>query len=568
MSRKIEIAFAGWLASTALCCGMSLPYALGADITPVPEPPAPAPARAPAVKAVPQNQKKIGADLGRFGKDLADVLDEVRENLGSDATDFSQHDGSREKIERLSEQVIPRIVERLREGDSKALGEGVKGQESVVKELEAMIKALKKEMQPWEVGRTLEHAIELQEKAAGKVDESREKHPEHVGKTPEQLDPTAKAEAGELGEKQRGVTSAIAHAVRELKRHAEEVRPTDPTTAGKIDDTVRELEHGKLGETSDTAATEIERNHPERARTHQENVLRTLRAASAKLPGKDDPIAALERKLHGLEGALGKQREAIAETHGLDPKDDEGAARAAGKQGEVSTALGKVGDPSSEQPGKPSGEQPGKPEGEQPGKPEGGQPGKPEGEQAGKPSGEQPGKPNGEQAGKPSGEQPGQPSGELGSAHGKSEKAKHEIASGKPGAAEGHQKEVLHEIETAIARTKQEIAGAKAGKGGKPGKGEPGQPGSTEPGQGQGEDPKGEGQEKQVANTPTPESKEHQAGVGAFVYGKQRGEVRDATWNVSLQAKERADIAQTEAQKLPMRYRKQIENYYKSLAGQ
>ena len=112
MTKKMESLRAGWISCAALCCGMSLSQALGAEATPTPEPPAPAPALTPAMKAVPQNQKKIGSDLGRFGKDLADVLDEVRENLGGDAADFSQHDGSRAKIERLSEQVIPRIVSR------------------------------------------------------------------------------------------------------------------------------------------------------------------------------------------------------------------------------------------------------------------------------------------------------------------------------------------------------------------------------------------------------------------------------------------------------------------------
>ncbi|MBI3831078.1 MAG: hypothetical protein HY291_16285 [Planctomycetes bacterium] len=523
-SGKAQVVRAGWVACAAICCGMSLPQALGADAAPKPESPALAPATAPALKAVPQNQKKIGADLGHFGKELEALLDEVHENLGKDASEFAPQDSSRKKIERLSEQVIPRIVERLRAGDAQALGEGAEAQEGVVKELEEMVKALKQEVQPWELGHALDHAIELQVKAAGMVDESREKHPEQTGKPPEQLDPNAKSAAGEMGEKQHGVTGAIEHAVVELKRKADEIRPTDPTTAGKIDDTVHEIEHAKPGETSNTAATEIEKNHPERARTHQEEVLRILRTASAKLPGNDDPVAGLERKLHGLEEARTKQHEAIGETHGLDPKDDEGAARAAGKQGEVSTALGKAGEPTGEQPGKPTDEQPGK------------------------------------------------PAGELGAAHGKSEAAKHEIASGKPEAAEGHQHEVLREIESAIARTKQEIASAKAGKPGKSGKsgkgepGQPGQPGNPEPGQG--EDPKGEGQESQVAQTPTPESKEHPAGVGAFAYGRQRGEAHNATWNVSLQAKERGEIAQAEVQKFPMRYRKQIENYYRSLAGE
>src|SRR6185436_699791 len=90
-----------WISGAALWFGMSLSQVVGAET-------APAPAPSPVLKPMPQNQKKIGAEIQHLGNELDDVLEEVRANLGVEAPDFAPHGRSRKKLGELSEEDIPR----------------------------------------------------------------------------------------------------------------------------------------------------------------------------------------------------------------------------------------------------------------------------------------------------------------------------------------------------------------------------------------------------------------------------------------------------------------------------
>lgn len=453
---------------------------------------APAPVPAREAKPLPLQQKKIGAEIDKAGRLLQDLLDEAAQNFGRELQDFAEDKTSRAVLEELSGRSIPRIVDRLREGDAGALQESARDQQQVVEELDRLIKVLKTELTPWAARKGLEHALELQHAAASAVKSG---------------DDATAADLRRAGELQRKVTAAIDDARRKLDAYASQIRPHDPEGAAKVDRVRSGLEAARLADTSTAAADDIDRNKPELAHAKQEKVIGILVDAAKGLPGHDDSVASAERKVKGLEAARGKLDEAIGATNDLRPEDDEGAAAVAGKQGEVSAAISAALD---------------------------GDPGRKD---------------------------------DLAD---KSNDAKRDIASGKPGSANGKQKDLAGDLDRELTRAKDELAAAKAGKGqSKPGqaqagKPQPGQPGPN--GQPEGAPAPGEGLAQTANAKPTPESKQHEAGLGTIQYGKLRADLQPGVWHVALQAKNRSDVLQAVAQKFPQRYRRQLAIYYQNLA--
>ncbi|MCW8129694.1 MAG: hypothetical protein KIS92_04840 [Planctomycetota bacterium] len=466
-----------------------------------------APKPEPQLRPLPQNQKQVGAGIEGIGRQLGDLLEQIEENrVGEAARDLSKHAPSRAKLGELSDRTIPRIVDQLRQGE---LEQSLAGQDAVIRELTAMITSLKTELGPYEAERELRRAIELQTKASGRLGEQREKDPAREGKRPGDLTPEQRNENKEVAGGQRDVTDAIGRAIGKLKEEKERIEKTDPAGANEIGRIVDDLERNKPSEKSDTAAGEIEANRPANAGKVQGEVLETLRRALAQLPGQHDPERTLEERIARLETAQRHQGEANAETGGLKPEDEEGANRALKHQGEVTEDVNPNSGP----------------------------------------------------------KEPGARDPVLDPLHRKSREISRKIAEGKLDEGRGLQGELAREIGRALTETKKQLADAKNNKGqpGTPGKpeGQPGAPGQPgEPGQ-----PGAE-----TAQSPEPseakESKEHEGGVGAFTYGKLRGAPREEGWNVSLAGKERADVEQAQTQKIPSRYRKQIEAYYQCLASQ
>lgn len=464
-----------------------------------------APKPKPDLKPIPVHQKRLGAEMEGFGRALSDLLEEYHQNnMGDDGKDIESQEESRKKIEDITGMKIPKILQNLREGELKRTAEG---QDEVVVELDAMIKKLQKEVGPAEAVHAIDNAIRLQKEVNRKLEDNKERDPAREGKPPQELTGDQRRDNAETSAKEREVNPAIAAAVTALKRHADSIRPDDPAAASKIDQTVSELTGQKPGEKSDVAADDIDNNRPSQAHKKGDEIIAVLMHAKNNLPGNDDPVKRAENHLDRLERIKHDQDDAHAETSGLKPSDDEGTNRAMGKQGDVTAGLDDA---------------------------------------------------------------RGNDHPELDPLIKQSKTIGHKIADGKPGEAHDGQGELGHELDRAIARAKSDVAAAKAGKG-QPGKpGQPGQPGSPDSAPGEG-DPSSETAQQpgeQAKPGEGKETKEHQAGVGTIQFGHLRTQQKEAQWNVSLAAKDRADVMQAESAKFPQRYRRQIMNYFQSLAGE
>lgn len=138
---------------------------------------------------------------------------------------------------------------------------------------------------------------------------------------------------------------------------------------------------------------------------------------------------------------------------------------------------------------------------------------------------------------------------ELGKAAEQSRHAADDIASGKHGDASKTQQGILDTLNEAISKTQGELAAQKPGENSKNSRQSKAQ---NKPQQ------KGKGVEEQTQVV--------QNAMGSFEYGTP-GAGHAEGWNVALQAKDRADVEQAVAEKMPAKYALQIKLYYVNLQG-
>ncbi len=297
-----------------------------------------------AIRPIERQQRHVGDTIRKSSDDLSDLIEDLHQSSLPDM-DPSELNGANAKLDEIIQTHMPLVMRaliraRTQTADANAdLRVSLKSSDDILKILQALTAAMKRDLQPTLTARALTNAITKVAEAQDKTRDTSLLHENLDSKPADTLTPEERAALRDAIDKQKDAAAEVKKTLAELTHQAETLAPTDKPAADAIRSTLADLNKADVQRNADGAHDDAADKKLHSAEKKNDDVLTALRNAEKHLAKSSDPVSDLEKHAAALNNAKGLQEKVMDDTRGLKPDDDKGIAGAMKDQGEVARAL-------------------------------------------------------------------------------------------------------------------------------------------------------------------------------------------------------------------------------------